>query len=412
MRNKRILIATIPEKGHINPMIGVAQHLQAAGFTLAFFAQQDIAPQLSKAGLRGKVYYEPSSVNIEEQFVTRGKAFVEQLANKAWLRNWIKTLLIDAVPAQITLLQQAADEFMPDLLVTDPMIYAAPVVANRLGIPWAGISSSLNPITPDHWQCELTETLSLLHMQRMSLLSTPGWKPRFKVSDVISPWLNVVYAVESYMPRELCGNDFSFYVGNSFPAGDRGDEMAFPFEKLRPGTKKVYMSMGSQIYYHPQLFAAVAAALPDDDIQLIFSINELYHTAFREALPANVMAVPYAPQLAVLQQVQLVVTHGGANSVMESLASGVPVALLPICNDQFLQAQFAARAGTGIVLDPAHPSPDTYRSQLLPLLDTSSAIAANARATGEAFSRKGGAAEAARLIQQLYETQQPIMPYI
>jgi MGT family glycosyltransferase len=246
----------------------------------------------------------------------------------------------------------------------------------------------------------------------MALLSTPEWKPRFKVSDVISPWLNVVYAVESYMPRELCGNDYSFYVGSSFPAGDRGDEMAFPFDRLRPGTQKVYMSMGSQIYYHPQLFAAVAAALPDEDIQLIFSINELYHTTFRDELPSNVIAVPYAPQLAVLQQVQLVITHGGANSVMESLANGVPVALLPVCNDQFLQAQFVTRAGAGIVLDPAHPSPDTYRTQLLPLLDATSAVTANARAIGAAFGRMGGAAEAAKLIQQLYDMQQPIMPYI
>jgi UDP:flavonoid glycosyltransferase YjiC (YdhE family) len=168
--------------------------------------------------------------------------------------------------------------------------------------------------------------------------------------------------------------------------------------------------MGSQIYYQPHLFSAVAQALPDEDIQLIFAINELYHSPFRHQLPANVIAVPYAPQLQVLPHVQLVISHGGANSVMESLAHGIPVALLPICNDQFLQAQFVTWAGTGIVLDPHAPNPATYRQQLLPLLHPQSPVAQQATTTGNAFRSKTGAQEAATLVQQLYHTRQPVMP--
>lgn len=410
MQHKRILIATIPEKGHINPMIGVAAHLQAAGFELAFFAQQDITPQLLQAGIQAKMYCPPPTTGNNAHFVTRGQAFVEQLADKAWLRNWIKTLLIDAVPAQVQLLKAAVESWQPALMVTDPMIYAAPIVASEAGIPWAGISSSLNPVTPTHWQCELTHTLDQLHAHRQTLLATAQWQPQFRVSDVISPWLNVVYTVEEYMPRNVCNNTFSFYVGNSFPPNSRGDEADFPFHQLQPGKKKVYMSMGSQIYYHPHLFSAVAQALPDEDIQLIFAINELYHSPLRHQLPANVIAVPYAPQLQVLPHVQLVISHGGANSVMESLAHGIPVALLPICNDQFLQAQFVTRAGAGIVLDPHAPNPATYRQQLLPLLHPQSPVAQQATTTGNAFRSKTGAQEAAALVQQLYHTRQPVMP--
>lgn len=410
MSDKRILFVTIPEKGHINPMIGVAQRLQQLGFKLAFFSQQDVSVQLEKAGLFVKTYYDTSAKNISEDFITKGQQFVQNLADKAWLHNWIKTLLIDAVPAQVNMLELAVADFAPDLIVTDPMIYAAPIVANRKQIPWAGISSSLNPITPDDWQCDLTHTLQQLHPQREALLTTSEWNPRFKVSDVISPWLNIVYCVEDHMPRALCGNDFSFYTGNSFPIHHRGDETDFPFHLLAPGKKHVYMSMGSQIYYHPHLFHAVAEALPDDDIQLIFSINELYHTTFKNELPANVLAVPYAPQLELLPHVQLVISHGGANSVMETLSHGIPIALLPICNDQFLQAKFVTRSGNGIVLDPTAPSPEQYRKQLLPLLDPQSPQAIAAAVTGKAYRSKPGVHEAAQLIEQLYHSRQPIMP--
>jgi zeaxanthin glucosyltransferase len=412
MQNKRILFVTIPEKGHINPMIGVAQHLQAAGFELFFFSQQDISAQLRKAGLHQKVFSDPASLNIKEDFITRGKTFVERLRDRSWLRNWIKTLLIDAVPDQVQLIMAAAEACQPALIVTDPMIYAAVIAASRLAIPWVGLSSSLNPITPDDWHCELTDTLNALSEQRDRIFIDNGLRPRFKVSDAISPWLNLVFSTEEYMPRSTCGNDFSFYVGHSFPTLNRGDEEDFPFDRLLPHTRKVYMSMGSQIYYHPHLFAAVAKALTAEDLQLVFSINELYHTPFLQSLPSTVIAVPYAPQLKILPHMDLFITHGGANSVMESMACGVPIAMFPICNDQFLQAKFVTRAGTGIILDAETPSPEIYQKQLLPLLHPQSPQKSNARAVARSFQQYGGAAEAAALIGKLYETGTPLYPAI
>lgn len=412
MQNKSILIVTIPEKGHINPLIGIAQHLQDSGYNLAFFSQRNISDQLQKAGLHVPVYTDNSATNSDEQFITRGKAFVEQLNDKIWLRNWIKTLLIDAVPHQIELIHRAIEDFQADLIVADPMIYGAAIVAHQRKIPWAGVSSSLNPITPPTWTCELTETLAQLEPERSQLFKARGLKPQFRVSDAISPWLNIVFSTEDYMPRSHCGNDFSFYTGDCLPPRSRGDEIDFPFERLKTGSKKVYMSLGSQIYYHPQLFLAVAKALLDPDIQLIFSINELLNTDFVNELPENVIAVSYTPQLQLLQQMDLFITHGGANSVMESLAHGVPVALLPICNDQYLQEKFVCRASVGISLDPKNPDPETYRRQLLPLLEPKGAFKSQAKKIQASFQNRGGSKEAASLIEQLCMTRQPMLPSI
>ncbi|HEY0272729.1 MAG TPA: nucleotide disphospho-sugar-binding domain-containing protein, partial [Chitinophaga sp.] len=237
-----------------------------------------------------------------------------------------------------------------------------------------------------------------------------GLQPRFKVSDAISPWLNIVFTTETYMPRHICGNDFSYYAGHSFPLQARGDETDFPFHRLQPGKRKVYMSMGSQIYHHPHLFAAVAQALYDDDIQLIFAINELLHTPFAATLPGNVIAVSYAPQLQLLPHMDLVISHGGANSAMEALAHGVPLALLPVCNDQFLQAQFVTRAGAGIVLDTGRPLPQQYREQLLPLLCPGSPVRMQARHIGNTYRAKAGPAGAAAEIEKLFLTGPPFIP--
>ncbi len=47
----RILFTTIPEKGHINPMIGPAVWLQRRGHHVRFHAGHDISSQLRAAGL-------------------------------------------------------------------------------------------------------------------------------------------------------------------------------------------------------------------------------------------------------------------------------------------------------------------------------------------------------------------------
>ena len=404
MQKNKLLFVSIAEKGHINPLIGIAQHLQRKGYEIAFFSQKDLSSDLEKAGLFVPSYTSP--LPLPSEFITKGREFVEKLADPTWLRRWIEILLLDSVPLQIGPIQQAAVDFGASLIVADPMVYAAAIAAHRLTIPWAGVSSSLNPITPDSWTCELTDTLQALSAKRTALLDKEGIPSRCKVSDLISPWLNIVFSVEAYMPRSLCENDFSFYVGNSFPPGPRGDETPFPFHLINPKAKKVYMSMGSQLYDHPDLFSKVAKALDPANVQMIFSLGDLYHSSFPNTLPRSVLATAYAPQLQILEQVDLFITHGGANSVMESLSLGVPTALLPICNDQFLQARFVKRAGTGILLHPLR----SYQEQLMPLLETHCSERKKAKEMQGFFQKKGGALEAASLIEKLYLTRKPLRP--
>jgi UDP:flavonoid glycosyltransferase YjiC (YdhE family) len=61
--------------------------------------------------------------------------------------------------------------------------------------------------------------------------------------------------------------------------------------------------------------------------------------------------VPFASQLDILRYARVMITHGGANSVMEACAFGVPMLIAPICNDQPHDRWFVERAGCGIGID-------------------------------------------------------------
>lgn len=257
----------------------------------------------------------------------------------------------------------------------------------------------------------MIETLDKYKAERLSLFSSLKRDVDFRVADLISPWLNIVFTTEKYVPRSLSKNDFSFYVGAPFPlGGKRGDETFFPFEKLDQSKKKVYMSLGSMVYYHPILFITVAKALEGLNIQLILSVGSLYLEDFSKNFPDDSIILPYVPQLEVLEVVDLMVSHGGANSVLECLYKGVPMALLPICNDQFFQAKFLKRAKTGLVLDTNNPDVDEYRESLIKLLEINSIYKKNTLLIKESFKNHNGVKEACNLICKILENGKPLKP--
>jgi MGT family glycosyltransferase len=406
---RHVLIVTIPEKGHINPVIGVAQHLVAAGHRVEFFSQADFSDQLRRAHLPCPCHT-PGSKPSREVPATKGREFAEKLRDAPWLRRWIEHLLLDVVPAQMGPLRELVQTSSPDVVVTDPMVYSAVLVSETERIPWVGVSSSLNPVTPDEWECELTATVCALSEKRRALFAGYGVDCPFKVCDAMSPWLNVVFTTEEYAPRAWSGNDRSFYVGPSRSLGARGDEQDFPWDRLESGKPIAYMSLGSQIYHHPELFSAVAHALSPSEAQLVFAMNELASTDFARSLPGHVLPVHYSPQAQLLERVDLMITHGGANSVMEALDHGCALAQLPICNDQFLQAEFIRRSGAGVVLDAKRPSAETYRKALLPLLDPPGPARTAAKRIARSYAAHDGAKETAQLIEQLAATRSPVMP--
>jgi len=80
------------------------------------------------------------------------------------------------------------------------------------------------------------------------------------------------------------------------------------------------------------------------------------------AVPQNFLLAPYVPQLEVLQRTSVFVTHGGMNSMMESLYFGVPVVVVPQIIEQEMTAQRCAGLGLGVALDPNNLTAETLRA--------------------------------------------------
>lgn len=387
----RFLFCIIPERGHVNPYIGPMQALQAAGHEVFVHASANIAPQLHAAGIMNFVgSTQPPS---DEH---RGAAFAERVKDSAWLRTWVKALLVDTAEAAIEPLRLTMEEARPDVVVIDPMVYAAAIAAKKQKRPWVAMSNSLNPALPHGLDSELLSTVEWLAPERAALFERHGMTPQFRGCDILSPDLTIAFTT-----RELVGDIPGVaLVGPSLPRANRGDEVPFPWDWLDPSRPLIYASFGSQIYHQPALLRRIFDAVAYRPVQLVASVSELATSAeLGGARPGNVLLRSYVPQLAVLKRARLMITHGGANSVMEAIACGVPLLLAPLCNDQFHQVHFITKAGIGRALD----AEQCRRADIGTALDELLANGPERRALGPitASYQRDGAAEAARLLNEL-----------
>ena len=83
----------------------------------------------------------------------------------------------------------------------------------------------------------------------------------------------------------------------------------------------------------------------------------------------HVILAPYVPQREMLERASVFVTHGGYNSVAESIRAGKPMLVIPLAIDQPVQAHYVERAGFGVSLRPEDATTPAVGAALEMLLD-------------------------------------------
>jgi UDP:flavonoid glycosyltransferase YjiC (YdhE family) len=384
---KRVLIITLPEVGHYHPFLGPARALAQRGARVAFAVMRDVRGPLERAsGL--PVLMPPGAPPPDARL--RGQALTNIIANSRELAAWIRRLLLDAPREHMAPLMALAREFNPDLIVTDPMCYEAPLVAHALQVPWIGWSTSLNPVIGSEFRSNLIETVRALDPERHALFAEHGLSASFRVSDVLSPWGTSVFTTAALAGEPPKG---VVLVGPSAGGTREGKIVA-----RQDGRPLVYVSFGSQAWYQPARFRSLFAAARKLDVQVVAAVGDLVDELGAEwhFEGSNVRCARFVNQPAILSEAQLFITHAGANSVMESLRAGCPMLMAPICNDQPHNAQIVARAEAGQVLNLEHQDDDSVAGHLQQALDDRR-MRASVREISRSYGAHSGAEGAADL---------------
>jgi UDP:flavonoid glycosyltransferase YjiC (YdhE family) len=108
----------------------------------------------------------------------------------------------------------------------------------------------------------------------------------------------------------------------------------------------------------------------------------------------------FLPQTSVLPQVDLVITHGGNNTVTECLWFGKPMVLLPLFWDQYDNAQRIHETGFGTRLETYTHEPAELTQAIDKLLGDD-ALKTRLGETSSRLQQRPGTTKAAELIEEL-----------
>lgn len=395
----RFLFAVPPFAGHVNPTIAVGEELTRRGHDVAWAGHSLAVARLLPAGYPLLPAGDEITLAALEQTHTRWL----NLRGYAALKVLWEDVLIPVGRAMLAGLATAVEQFHPDVVVADQQALAGPVIAQRRGIPWATSASTFAELTRPYAAMPAIEAWV---EGLLDAFAIAGGLPAAEARRIDLRFSERL--VLSYVTPELAGAVkvacSPTFVGPAI--GARPHDPGFPWGWLDPdGTarrKRVLVSLGTHNAEAGRKFFGVlleAVAPLAASVQAIV-VAPPGAVAAPGGVPDHVLVTERVPQLRLLRAVDAVISHGGINTVCESLAEGKPLVVAPIRDDQPIIADRVAAVGAGVRVRFGRVTAPELGAAMEAVLDDPSYRAA-ACGMAAAFARAGGAAAAAEHLEKL-----------
>ncbi|HET6816707.1 MAG TPA: glycosyltransferase [Mycobacteriales bacterium] len=381
----RVLFSCIPQTGHLFPLLPLAEALAAQGDEVLVASGADAAAAVTARGLR----FRETGPPFGEWFGalrarTRGLPG-DGLPPDRVERYFLPRLFGEVGTALVVDdLMAAASEFEPELLVFDPVMFAAPLVAARLDI--RPVQHTVGPLY-DSDTLELARD-ALSPIWREFGLSVPPLAGMFEGTTlaICPPSLD---PVDSERQRVLPLRPVD--LPKAAPA-------VLPCTFREHGLPLVYVTLGTFSNNNVDLFRLVLDALADEPVNVVVTVGPDNDPASLPA-PPNAFVAQFLPQADVLPHCAAVIHHAGAGTTFGVLAHGLPSVALPQSADNFTIADRLAAAGAAQALSPAEVTADGVRTALRTVLETGSYRAA-ARGLAAEIAAMPSPAETAALLTE------------
>jgi MGT family glycosyltransferase len=401
----RILFISTPTRGHVNPMVGVAQWLMQAGHKVGWLCMPSgpdaVAAQLAASGIEAM-----GLPGVAPYRHGGGEELARIVRDPVAYEQRVRYQCVDNVDPFIEPTRQRIREFRANAIVLDGQIYAGVIASHLEAVPFASLCTTLLLAEPPSFVSDFGKIMARLSDDRAALFARHGIAAEFASVEYLSPWLNVMFATDALLGDSPLPAR-TYLVGPSIPSEQRGDEVAFPWDQLAADRPLVYASFGSLISWQPELFTKIAEAVAPLDVQLVLSAGDLTGTDFARALPGRTLCATYVPQMAMLERSAAFITHGGANSVMEAMYLGVPSLIVPMCRDQPLAGMFVEKAGAGLVIDPDALTVEACRAAVRVLIEEGGPHLRAAHRVRDSYRAQDGAKIAAEQIVHMMSSTEP-----
>jgi UDP:flavonoid glycosyltransferase YjiC (YdhE family) len=362
--------------GPTNNCVGIGQVLQARGHRVVFIVEESFAGTLEAKGFeerRMRLGPPPEHDEAPGQFWI---SFIAETA-PVFRRSTLEQLegfvaptfqaLIDGAKFVDERLREIIDELDPAVIVEDNVVAFPALPAS--GRPWVRIAScnpaevkdpAIPPFSSGYpasdrsgWPAFLEE-VDRTHRDMWADFDAfcrsrgaPALTWNAEGPDFIheSPWLNLyLYPAEADYARERPLAPTWHRLDSCVRSADAAWELPAHLQSKDPESGLIYLSLGSLGSADVGLMQRLVDVMGRTRHRVIVSKGPL---ADQIRLHDNMTGEAFLPQPAILPLVDLVITHGGNNTVTEAFHHGKPLIVLPIFWDQADNAQRVDELGFG-----------------------------------------------------------------
>jgi zeaxanthin glucosyltransferase len=393
--------------GHLNPMTALARQLQDRGHDVVFL-YSSIA-----AGL-------PFVPGDEKDHFKEKRPEVSKMQGEDALQFSVRVVLAqtEAILKSLASIVQANGV---DALVIDTVQFYAELGAMQLGMPYIHVSNALHfdfsgytPLGIYGWPHQTTPQAfarnreGVQRFAKMLAAASAGIRAHaesvgLKIDwetphSTLSPLASITQTPVAF-DFESSHWPSQFHYTGPFHDGRGREKVGFPWEQLT-GEPLIYASMGTILNGRVDVFRTFVAALAKHkDLQLVLSVGDQVDPKQIGPVPNNAIIVKQAPQLELLKRASVCITHAGLNTVLESLAQGVPQVAIPVTYDQPGVAARIADKQTGVVTSLDKLTAD-HLSTLLNEVLNNSTYRDNAHKLQKAIAKANGLSVAADIVEE------------
>jgi zeaxanthin glucosyltransferase len=390
--------------GHLNPMTALARHLQARNHEVVFL-------------------YSPSANGLpcvpgEKDDMNANRPKMSKLEGPGALAFYCGVaaketeMIFKSLPKMV-------ETTGIEVLIIDPIQFCVELGAMKLGIPYITVATALyldySGYTPLHvydWSHETTPEALVRNREGVVRFARSTYNERTKAyakkAGLKIDWddPSFVFSKLAYItqiPKEF---DFEnpllppqFHYTGPFHDGKGRPKQDFPWDRLT-GEPLIYASMGTLMNGRADVFRTIVAGVAKHKgTQLVLSIGDQLDPKQIGPVPGNAIIAKQTPQLEVLKRASVCITHAGLNTVLESLAQGVPQVGIPITFDQPGVATRIAAKKTGVTM-PFEKLTSDQLSTLLGEVLSNALYRENARKFQDVIAKTNGLSMAADLVEQ------------
>ncbi|OGK35204.1 hypothetical protein A3F60_03780 [Candidatus Roizmanbacteria bacterium RIFCSPHIGHO2_12_FULL_39_8] len=339
----KFIFLTIPAYGHLNAMLGVAKGLVDKGHKVIIYNTKEFEAKIRGTGAE----FRTPPVSIEE-------------IDFRLMRNFFKIIEISLEMTKLVIppLIKIVKGEKPDCILHDSLTAWGKIVGAKTNtpavslVPSVGINlqvllASGRHIFPDVIKLikEPLRTRNFIReyfkLYRRYALKRPS------LFDILSNTekLNIIFTSRYFQPQSESFDDSFKFVGPIIY--DRNEKEGL--ELLINSSKQlIYVSMGTVYNDDIEFYQRIIKTFADKSYRVFISTGKYINQKKLGTIPQNIFVKRYWPQLEILKKASLFISHGGMNSINESLYFGVPMILFPQIQEQRINSARVEELGAGI----------------------------------------------------------------